>query len=66
MPPPRQAVKISDDIHAELRRLVAHAAKHGWTAFGVDRDDPPTQAAIIEEAIRLLAARIDSKPRSKR
>ena len=40
--------------YAELKRLTAEAARHGWSAFGIDRDDTPTQSALIEEAIRLL------------
>ena len=66
MAPPRQAVKISDKTHAELRRLAAFAARNGWSALGVDRDDAPTQTALIEEAILLLGQRATDKPRSKR
>jgi hypothetical protein len=54
--------------YAELKRLTAEAARHGWSAFGIDRDDTPTQSALMDEAIRLLAARLDSTStrRSKR
>ncbi|MCB9563135.1 MAG: hypothetical protein H6708_22285 [Kofleriaceae bacterium] len=38
-----------------LRELVAETSRNGWIALGIDRDDPPTQTALIEEAIRLLA-----------
>ena len=54
-PPPRQAVKITNDTHAQLRELCAHAARNGWKSMGVDRDDLPTQAAMIEEAVRYFA-----------
>jgi hypothetical protein len=57
-PPPRQAVKIPTKAHDELRRLAAHAAQHGWAAFGIERTDPPTLTALIEEAIRLLGERV--------
>lgn len=64
MAPLRQAVKISDKTHAELRRVAAFAARHGWNALGIDRDDAPTQTALIEEAILLLGQRATDKPRS--
>jgi hypothetical protein len=60
----RQAIKISTEAHAELRRLAARAASHGWAALGIDRDDLPTQAALLEEAIRLLSERERARSRS--
>lgn len=59
-----QPVKIPTKAHQELRKLAALAAKHGWMAFGIDRDDAPTQSALIEEAIRLLAASFNPPQRS--
>jgi hypothetical protein len=58
----RQALKIPWDAYELLRELAAYAARHGWVAFGIDRDDPPTQTALMEEAIRAL----DEKRRKKR
>jgi hypothetical protein len=58
----RQAVKIPIEAYELLRELAAHAARHGWSAFGVDRDDPPTQTALLEEGIRML----DKARRAKR
>ncbi len=52
-----QPVKIPPEAHDTLRDLAAFAARHGWVALGIDRDDPPTQTALIEEAIKLLAER---------
>jgi hypothetical protein len=66
MAPPRQAVKISDKTHAELKRLTVFAARNGWSGLGFERDDLPTQTALIEEAIILLGQRASDKPRSKR
>ncbi len=63
MAPFRQAVKISDETHAALKQLAAYASRNGWAALGIDRDDPPSQASIIDEAIRLLSTRM-TKPRS--
>lgn len=62
-----QPVKIPPDAHDTLRDLAAFAARHGWAGLGIDRDDPPTQTALIEEAIKLLAARkTSSKGKVKR
>ncbi len=52
-----QAIKIPADALDSLRDLAAECARHGWAAFGIDRDDLPTQTALIEEAIKLLAER---------
>jgi len=62
----RLAIKISRDAHEQLRDLVAFAARNGWSALDVDRDDPPTNTAILEEAIRLFATRMTKPARSKR
>jgi hypothetical protein len=60
-------VKIPAEAHETLRELAAYAARHGWASLGIDREDAPTQTALIEEAIRLLAERRDTlKGRSKR
>jgi hypothetical protein len=60
----RQAIKIQAESYKTLKELAAHAARYGWSAFGIDRDDPPTQTALIDEAIKLLAAR--KKPMRRR
>lgn len=56
-------MKISDETHASLKQLAAYASRNGWAALGIERDDPPSQASLIDEAIRLLATRM-TKPRS--
>ena len=48
-----------------LKELAAYAARHGWSALGIDRDDPPTQTALMDEAIKLLATK-RKKARKKR
>lgn len=63
--PKRQAIKIPWDAYETLRGLARHAARYGWESFGIDRDDTPTQTALIEEAINLLAAK-KRKRKSKR
>lgn len=62
--PKRQAIKIPWEAYETLRDLTRHAARHGWASFGIDRDDTPTQTALIEEAINLLAAK--KKRKTKR
>ncbi|HEX4352784.1 MAG TPA: hypothetical protein VHZ95_07725 [Polyangiales bacterium] len=49
------------EISERARELSALASKHGWSALGVDRDDPPTITAIFEEAINVLASRAKVK-----
>ena len=63
--PKRQALKIPWETYELLKELAAHAARHGWSAFGIDRDDPPTQTALMDEAIKLLATK-RRKTRKKR
>lgn len=65
MEPSRHPVKIPTRAYQELKRLTEEAARHGWSAFGIDRTDAPTQTALIEEAIRLLGERL-KKGRSKK
>ncbi len=59
-------MKIPPEAHDMLRDLAAYAARHGWAGLGIDRDDPPTQTALIEEAIKLLATRQTNKGKVKR
>lgn len=51
----RHGIKISAATYKELKRLTSEAARNGWSAFGMDRDDPPTQQALLEVAIQLLS-----------
>jgi hypothetical protein len=64
--PKRQALKIPWESYERLRELAAYGARHGWAAFGIDRDDPPTQTAMIEEAIRALDAKRQKRGKAKR
>lgn len=51
-------VKLPTEAWEKARELSAYASKHGWAAFGIDRDDPPTIQAMFDAAIEVLAARI--------
>ena len=55
--PKRQAIKIPWDAYEMLKDLAAYTSRHGWESLGIDRDDAPTQTALIEEAIKLLASK---------
>ncbi len=57
----RTSVKLPTEVWNKARELSAMASKHGWSALGVDREDPPTITAIFEEAITLLASRAKTK-----
>lgn len=64
-----QPVKIPGASLELLRDLSAFTARNGWAALGIDRDDPPTLTALLEEAVRLLAERRDlatAKGKAKR
>lgn len=57
----RQTVALPSHVVDAARDLSAHASKHGWAAFGVDRDDLPTITAIFDEAIKAFGARLKTK-----
>ena len=52
-----QSIKLPNAAYERLKQLAADIARHGWAAYGVDRADPATQAAVMDEALRCLAAR---------
>ena len=60
----RITVKLPSTVYEQARELSALASKHGWSALGVNRDDPPMLTAIFEEAIKQLALR--AKPKGGR
>ncbi len=54
----RVPIKISRDALGKLKEAAAFTARHGWAALGIDRDDTPTQTALMEAAVNLLVERI--------
>lgn len=44
-------VRISPDAHERLKRLAHKAAREGWESLGVKREDLPTLAAVMAEAL---------------
>jgi hypothetical protein len=58
-----QSIKIPAAAYEQLKQLAADIARHGWAAYGIDRTDPAIQTAVIEEAIRCLAAQRQAKRR---
>ncbi len=57
----RQPVKVSRDAYALARNLMAKASRHGWASLGVDREDPPSVMAIIDEALRRFGQTTNKK-----
>jgi hypothetical protein len=61
MKPPKAAAKtprpirVSDVAHREAKRLLQVASLKGWSALGIERTDPPSMMAILEESLLLLA-----------
>jgi hypothetical protein len=54
---PAQAlpVRVQAETYKVLHILAAKAARDGWKSLGVDREDPPTLAAMIDAAVTKLA-----------
>lgn len=50
-------VKVTPDAYDLLRELASFTARNGWASLGIERDDAPTQTALMEEAIKHLASR---------
>jgi hypothetical protein len=55
--PDMTTVRLTIDIHRQAKGILEALSRHGWASFGIDRSDPPTMLAVVEEAIRSLAAR---------
>jgi hypothetical protein len=48
-------IRVSDVAHREAKRLLQVASLNGWSALGIERTDPPSMMAILEESLLLLA-----------
>ena len=59
MPP--TTVKVTRELHDRLRALLEHVSRHGWQSIGIDRGEPPSLSAILDEAIRILENRVKGK-----
>jgi hypothetical protein len=55
-------IRVTPAAHENAKRLVALASAHGWRVLGVDRADPPTLQAVLEEALKALAQRAQVRP----
>ncbi len=49
-----QTVRIRRETIPVLQEVIDTVSSHGWSAIGSDRSDRPSQAAVIDEAIRRL------------
>ncbi len=59
----RNPVKVSPKALDRARSLVAHIALNGWASLGIERRDPTTMAAVVEEGLRALEERAQGKRR---
>ena len=57
----RSVISVSNSVYNRARDLSEFASLNGWAAFGIDRRDPPSLGAVIEEGLILLAERIKKK-----
>jgi hypothetical protein len=53
-PAPRP-IRVSDIAYRQAKQLVEVASLKGWSALGIERTDPPSMMAILEESLALLA-----------
>jgi hypothetical protein len=51
------SIKIPQDTYELVQELVTATNREGWRALGIDRSDRPGLGLVIDEAVRLLAAR---------
>lgn len=57
--------RLFRETHDQVRELVAHISRHGWSSVGIDRDDPPTGTAVLDAAVSLLSERAKPKKGAK-
>jgi len=57
----RAVIKLNRSLYDEIKEVQAQIARNGWASAGVDRADPATVAAIIEQGVKLLGERIKTK-----
>lgn len=58
-------VKLSQETKEVARRIVAELSLKGWESYGIRRDDPPSLYGVVEEGIKLLAARSPGKGKKR-
>ena len=61
---PGLPVRVAREVYDRISDLVARASRDGWSSLGIERSDPPSMSAIVDEATRLLAER--GKKKGKR
>lgn len=52
-------LKAPASTRKAIDRLLARIAEGGWRKLGINRDDPVTIGALIEEGLRSLEAKIE-------
>lgn len=54
----RAVVSMPKAVHRRLREVLDQVSLRGWSAFGIERRDPPSLGAIVDEAINVLMERM--------
>lgn len=57
-PPVDTTVRVQSSTRDKLGELVTLVRTRGWSACGADRGDPPSQAAVVDEALSQMLDRI--------
>lgn len=55
---PACPVRVTADTYERIQRLAQRAVRNGWNSLGAKREDLPTLAAIISEAVERLEERV--------
>ena len=49
-----KTIKVTDEVHQQLLKLVSDLNENGWHHLGVSRRDSPTISSVIAEGIARL------------
>ena len=60
----RAVVSMPKAVHQRLKEVLNQVSHSGWSAFGIERHDPPSLGAIIDEGINLLTERMNANKRT--
>ena len=59
-------VRVPPGAYARLQRLAARAVHDGWSSLDAERDDLPTLAAVVDEALLKLEVASERYGRSRK
>lgn len=58
---PTTTVKVTRSLHRRMHAVLEHVSRNGWASIGVDRGEPPSLSAILDEAIAVFEQRVKGK-----